>query len=105
MGLIDEAISEFQLAAKDPRYLVECCSLLAACFIDKDFNDLAVQWYARGIESKAIDDEAKCGLLYELGSLLVANGEPDAARERFLELYGVNSNYRDVAAKLEELPS
>lgn len=105
MGLLDEAIGEFQLAARDPRYLVECCSLLAACFIDKDFNDLAVQWYARGIESVAIDDEAKCGLLYELGSLLVATGEPEAARERFLELYGVNSNYRDVVAKLEELPS
>lgn len=105
MGLIDEAIGEFQLAAKDPRFLVECCSHLASCFVEKNFNDLAVQWYARGLESSAIDEESRCGLLYELGSLLAAIGEPDAARERFLELYGINSNYRDVVAKLEELPS
>ena len=104
MELIDEAIGEFQLAAKDPRYLVECCSLLAACFVDKSFYDLAVQWYARGVESPAVDQESKMGLLYELGTLLAATGEPQAARARFLEIYGINSNYRDVVAKLEELP-
>lgn len=104
MELIDEAIAEFQLAAKDPRYLVECCSLLAACFVDKSFYDLAVQWYARGVESPAVDQESKMGLLYELGTLLAATGEPQAARARFLEIYGMNSNYRDIVAKLEELP-
>jgi len=103
MGLLDEAIGEFQLAAKDPRYLVECCSLLASCFVDKGFEDLAVQWYARGLESTAIDEDSRCGLLYELANLLAATGEPEAARERFQELYGVDSNYRDVGARLEEL--
>ena len=29
--------------------------------------------------------------------------EREAARERFVELYGINSNYRDVVARLEEL--
>jgi tetratricopeptide (TPR) repeat protein len=103
MGLIDEAIGEFQMAAKDARYLVECCSLLAACFVDKEFFDLAVQWYVRGLESPALDEPAKLGLLYELGTLLAVTGEPDAARARFREIYGINSNYRDVVAKLEEL--
>ncbi|MCZ6508648.1 MAG: hypothetical protein O7A04_11470 [Acidobacteria bacterium] len=102
MGLIDEAIGEFQLAAKDPRFLVESCSLLASCFVDKNFFDLAVQWYERGLESSAIDEGAKLGLLYELGTLLAATGGREAARERFLEIYGINSNYRDIVAKLEE---
>ncbi len=105
MGLIDEAIGEFQLAAKDDRYLVDCSSLLASCFLGKDLPDLAIQWFVRGIESPAIDPESRLGLLYELASLLAATGERDAARERFLEIYGVNSNYRDVATKLEELPA
>ena len=105
MGLIDEAIGEFQLAAKDDRYLVDCSSLLASCFISKDLPDLAIQWLVRGIESPAIDPESRLGLLYELASLLAAMGEQVAARERFLEIYGVNSSYRDVATKLEELPA
>jgi tetratricopeptide (TPR) repeat protein len=105
MGLIDEAIGEFQLAAKDDRYLVDCSSLLASCFVEKDLPDLAIQWFVRGIDSPAIDPESKLGLLYELASLLDKVGEPEAARARFLEIYGVNSNYRDVATKLETLPA
>src|SRR5262249_2319847 len=35
MGLIDEAIGEFQLASKDPARAVECCSMLGLCFLEK----------------------------------------------------------------------
>ncbi len=103
MGLTDEAIGEFQMAAKDPRYLVQSCSLLASCFVEKGFNDLAIQSYETGLASPVLEEDERLGLLYELGSLLVATGEPEAAREKFLEIYGTNSNYRDVVARLEEL--
>ncbi len=103
MGLVDEAIGEFQLASKDPRYLVDCCSLLAASFIDKGFPELAVKWYLRGLESPTLTEEESLGLLYELGNLHLSMGDEDKARLRFVEIYGINSNYRDVVAKLEEL--
>ena len=103
MGLVDEAIGEFQLAAKDPRYLVDCCSLLAASFVDKGFPELAVKWYLRGLDSPSLTEEESLGLLFELGNLHLSLGEEDKARERFVEIYGINSNYRDVVAKLEEL--
>jgi tetratricopeptide (TPR) repeat protein len=103
MGLVDEAIGEFQLAAKDPRYLVDCCSLLAASFVDKGFPELAVKWYLRGLESPSLTEEENLGLLYELGNLHLSLSEEDKARERFIEIYGINSNYRDVVAKLQEL--
>ena len=103
MGLVDEAIGEFQLAAKDPRYLVDCCSLLAASFVDKGFPELAVKWYLRGLESPSLAEEESLGLLYELGNLHLSMDEEDRARERFVEIYGINSNYRDVVAKLQEL--
>ncbi len=103
MGLIDEAIGEFQLAAKDSRYLVECCSLLAACFQEKGYPELAVHWYERGLDSPSLQDEERLGLLYELGSLELALDERESARRRFVEIYGRSSTYRDVLAKLEEL--
>ncbi|MFQ5348881.1 MAG: tetratricopeptide repeat protein [Thermoanaerobaculia bacterium] len=103
MGLVDEAIGEFQLAAKDPRYLVDCCSLLAASFVDKGFPELAVKWYLRGLDSPSLTEDESLGLLYELGNLHLSLGEEDKARERFVEIYGINSNYRDVVAKLQEL--
>ena len=103
MGLVDEAIGEFQLAAKDPRYLVDCCSLLAASFVDKGFPELAVKWYQRGLDSPSLSEEESLGLLYELGNLHVSLGDEDKARERFVEIYGINSNYRDVVARLKDL--
>ena len=103
MGLVDEAIGEFQLAAKDPRYLVDCCSLLAASFVDKGFPELAVKWYLRGLDSPSLTEEESLGLLYELGNLHLALGEGERARQRFVEIYGINSNYRDVVAKLQDL--
>jgi tetratricopeptide (TPR) repeat protein len=103
MDLIDEAISEFQLAAKDHRYLVDCCSLLAACFIEKGFPELAIKWYNEGLSSPIITEEETLGLVYELGDLYLAIGEQEEARLRFVEIYGVNSDYRDVGTKLAEL--
>jgi tetratricopeptide (TPR) repeat protein len=103
MGLVDEAIGEFQLAAKDSRYLVECCSLLAGCFQSKGYPELAVHWYERGLASPSVREDERLGLLYELGNLEIAIGARERARERFVELYGISSTYRDVVAKLEEL--
>lgn len=103
MGLVDEAIGEFQLAAKSPQYLVDCCSLLGASFSEKGFPDLAVKWYERGLKAPSVTDEEKLGLLYELGNVQLASGDKETAKETFAEIYGVNSNYRDVVAKLEEL--
>ncbi len=105
MGLVDEAIGEFQLASKDPRYLVDCCSLLGNCFLEKGFEDLAVKWYRRGLEAPGITEDETLGLLYELGNLHMTTGDPEAAHSTFVEIYGINSNYRDVVAKLEELRS
>jgi len=103
MGLIDEAIGEFQLAAKDSGYLVDSCSLLGACFLEKGFGDLAIKWYQRGLDSPAVSEDETLGLLYEMGNLHLALGDVDEARRTFIEIYGVNSNYRDVVARLEDL--
>ncbi|MGE0641315.1 MAG: tetratricopeptide repeat protein [Thermoanaerobaculia bacterium] len=103
MGLLDEAIGEFQLASKEPRYLVDCCSLLGGCFLEKGLPELATKWYKRGLETPNLPEEAYLGLLYDLGNVYQFQGDADRARTTFVEIYGVNSNYRDVVAKLSEL--
>ena len=103
MGLVDEAIGEFQLAAKDPRYLVDCCSLLATCFLEKGFPELAIKWYKEGLDSPTISEEETLGLWYELGNLYASIGEEGQARQQFVEIYGINSSYRDVGSRLDEL--
>ncbi|MFP3942009.1 MAG: hypothetical protein ACLF0P_17070, partial [Thermoanaerobaculia bacterium] len=103
MGLLDEAIGEFQLAAKSPEYLVACASMLGMCFREKGLPELAIKWYERGLEAPSISDEDRSGLLYDLGEAKLAAGDREAAYRAFVDLYGVNTNYRDVVARLAEL--
>ncbi len=103
MGLIDEAIGEFQLAAKDRAYLVSCCSNLGLCFLEKGIPELAVKWYRRGLDAPGISEDDSLGLLYDLGNAHLSTGDNATAYKTFVELYGINSNYRDVVARIEEL--
>jgi pilus assembly protein FimV len=103
MGLLDEAIGEFQLAAKEPSFLVSCASMLGLCFREKGLPELAVKWYQRGLQAGEISDDDRLGLLYDLGEAQLAAGDRTAAYHAFVDAYGVNTNYRDVVGRLAEL--
>jgi tetratricopeptide (TPR) repeat protein len=103
MGLLDEAIGEFQLSSKDPRYLVESSSMLGICFMEKGLPELAVRWYRKGLESPQISEDVTLGLLYDMGIAYMSLADYDAAYKTFVEIYGMNSNFRDTSGKLQEL--
>jgi pilus assembly protein FimV len=103
MGLLDEAIGEFQVAAKDAGHLVLCCSMLGLCFLDKGLPELAVKWYRRGLEAPGLAEEDHLGLLYDLGCAYLAVDDKASAYKAFVDLYGINNGYRDVVARIEEL--
>ncbi len=103
MGLIDEAIGEFQLASKDPGRVVECCSMLGHCFLEKGMPQLAIKWFRKGLESPGIEDPATAGMLYDLAQVYQDTGDTDSAYRTFQEVYGLNANYRDVVRRVNEL--
>ena len=94
---------EFQLAAKDAKLLVECCSMLGLCFLDKGLPELAIKWYRRGLQSPRLSEEDSLGLLYDMGNVYESMGDTEEAYKTFVEIYGINTNYRDVVARIEEL--
>ncbi len=103
MGLLDEAIGEFQIAAKEPTHLVLCCSMLGLCFLDKGLPELAVRWYRRGLEAPGLSEEDNLGLHYDLGCAYLGLDDKESAYKVFVDLYGMDTNYRDVVARIEEL--
>jgi tetratricopeptide (TPR) repeat protein len=103
MGLIDEAVGEFQLASKDPKRAVECASMLGLCFLEKGMPQLAIKWYRKGLEMPEITEEEHVGLLYDLGAAYQEVGDTDNAQKAFLEVYGMNSNYRDIVNRIKQL--
>jgi tetratricopeptide (TPR) repeat protein len=103
MSLTDEAISEFQRAAKSPQYAVECCSMLGLCFLEKGLPQLAIKWYRKGLDTVGIREEDRLGLQYDLANLYADLGDRENAYRTFLEIYGSNASFRDVGERLKEL--
>jgi tetratricopeptide (TPR) repeat protein len=103
MGLVDEAIAEFQLAAKDEARLLECASMLGICFLEKGMSKLAVKWFEKGLGAPGRSEEEYQGLRYDLASALEQAGETGRALALFTELYGQDASFRDVADKLRQL--
>ncbi len=103
MGLVDEAIGEFQLASKDPGRTVECCSMLGHCFLEKGMPQLAIKWFRKGLETPAIQDAETAGMLYDLATVYQDTGDTNLAYETFQEVFGLNANYRDVVQRVRDL--
>lgn len=80
MELIDEAVGEFQKAAKDSRFLVECASRLARCFVEKGYPKLAIKWLEKGLTSPGLVEEAADGLRAQLAKIRRSGGEGNPGR-------------------------
>jgi len=109
MALYDEGIGEFQKAyqlaekAKDTSRLVQCCSLLAACFLEKGLPQLAVRWYQNALNAPGLDADSSLALLYEVGAAYEIAGDRAAALKSFMEVYARNIDYRNVAERIRDL--
>jgi tetratricopeptide (TPR) repeat protein len=109
MGLLEEAISEFQKVAKANergrpfRYAMQCCTLLGLAFMEKGQPDIAAIWYERALLTPGVDPESILALRYDLGIAQESAGEPAAALKSFSKVYAMNIDYRDVAERIAAL--
>jgi hypothetical protein len=109
MGLLDEAIGEFQKVAKAVQkgkpfpYAMNCSTLLALTFMDKGEPKIASLWYKRALEVPGLDPETVLALRYDLAVSLETAGESTAALDSFRQVYAMNIDYRDVADHIATL--
>ena len=109
MGLLEEAIGEFQKVAKANdrgkafRYAMQCSTLLGLAFMEKSQPDIAAIWYERALNTPGIDSESKLALRYDLGVAQESAGDLEAALKSFSQVYAVNIDYRDVAERIASL--
>ena len=71
--------------------------------MEKGLPQVAVKWFTKGLSSPGRDEETYQALRYDLGCAHQQAGQTKAALDTFLEVYGANVNYRDVAEKIENL--
>jgi thioredoxin-like negative regulator of GroEL len=67
--------------------------------------DLAVRWYERALKAERIDSDTDTAIRFELACACDAAGDRSAALRHFMEVYGTNIDYRDVAERIKALRS
>lgn len=111
MGLLDEAIGELQKVCQSAErghpfpQLMQTYTWLAQCFLDKGVPEAAIRWYESAIKLANLDQDTRIALNYELGSAHEMAGNKVAALKHFMEVYGSNIDYRDVAERIQALKS
>jgi hypothetical protein len=109
MGLLDEAIGELQKVCSAIErghpftQVIQAYTWLASCFVEKGVPEAAVKWYEKALKAPAIDEESKMAVYYELAAAHESAGNKKAALSNFMEVYGTNIDYRDVAERIKGL--
>lgn len=111
MGLLDEAIGELQKVCRaiDTGHSfsqpIQAYTWLAQCLVDKGAPEAAVRWYQKALKIPELDDSSRCAIYYDLAAAYEAFGDRKSALTNFMEVYGSNIDFRDVASRIKTLKS
>jgi len=103
-GDTDRAVEHFQATAADPRFKLDSQQGLGACFYRKGLFPLAA-WQFEAALAAAGGPAGERGkeICYHLGLVSERMNDRPGAYARYLAVYEVDINYRDVAHKIEAL--
>jgi tetratricopeptide (TPR) repeat protein len=103
MGLLDEAIAEFQKALRGPENRVRAYEALGQCFLEKSQFKVAATLLARGLLEPNHDDEQLVGVLYLLGYCSEALQLWNDALRYYQRVAAVDIEFRDVSERISSL--
>ena len=110
MGLMDEAIGELQKVCHSIdkgvpfSQTMQAYTWLAQSLVDKGVPGASYKWYEKAL-GIATDEQQRLSLHYDLAAAYEAAGNRPSALQHFLEVYGSNIDYRDVAERIKALKS
>ena len=103
-GQVDKALENFQAAVADPRFELESRQGLGACFYKKGLYPLAArQFEAALLAAGGVASEKGREICYHLGLVSERMNDRSGALTRYLQIYEVDINYKDVGRKIEDL--
>ncbi|MGD8278395.1 MAG: tetratricopeptide repeat protein [Gemmatimonadota bacterium] len=103
MGLLDEAIGEFQVALRGNGNRLRILEELGHCFFLKDNHTVAIKVLRRALELDTDDELEMIGVYYYLGRAYEEQGESDQARDAYERVVGLDINFQDVADRMARL--
>jgi tetratricopeptide (TPR) repeat protein len=105
MGLLDEAIAEFQKALRSPERegRLRTSEALGQAFFEKGQHAVAESVLRRAVEGLDGGDDEKIGLIYWLGRALEQQGKTTEARASYERALAVDIRFMDTSDRVHRL--
>jgi tetratricopeptide (TPR) repeat protein len=103
MGLLDDAIREFDTAARDPKRSCVCSSMIGTIHLERGELNEAIAAFMRGLEAPDRTKEQDASLLYEVAAAYEAKRMTRQALDYFQRSAKTMPSFRDVQERVRRL--
>jgi tetratricopeptide (TPR) repeat protein len=103
MGLVDEAISEFQQALRAQSDHLPTHELLGQCFMEKGQYEVAVHSMGRALDAGLEVEDELLGIYYQMARAHEELGNKGEALEFYEKVFALDINFQDVTERLRVL--
>lgn len=103
MGLLDEAISEFQAALRASANHLPTYELMGQTFMEMGKHEAAVKSLERALRTRAAVEDDLVGIYYYLARAYEHLGKKDSAVEYYDRVFSLDINFADVTERLRAL--
>ncbi len=103
MGLYNEAIEEFHIAAKDRSLALKAFEMIGACLVEKEKLDDAITVMEAGLRIPNHQPVEYFGLHYLLAQAHENKGDLNRALQYYAKAYSLDPSIKEVRVRIEEL--
>ncbi len=103
MGIVEDAIEEFEKAAVDPAMKVMSFKAIAACHMELGNSQGAIDTFRKLLSKMTSDNNEYLDVKYELAGIYEQSNEYYNALRTYSEIQALDGGYRDVAWKIESV--
>lgn len=103
MGLLDDAIAEFQLCLANPQKQCVAYTMIGLCYLAKGQVSEAVAHFKKGLYVEHKTEREELGLYYELGRAHEMLHDVEEALSYYQKVFERDRSFRDVHERIEAL--
>jgi len=103
MGLLPDAVGEFEVAGRDPGRECMCFAMIGLIYLEQSQLDRAAEAYVRALSAAQKTVEQEMSLYYDLGNVYEMKRQNQDALYYFQKIARRDPGYRDVAERIRHL--
>jgi hypothetical protein len=96
MGLLDDALQEFLVSARDPARHADCMLMSAIILSEKGQFDQAIETCALALNAAQIHPKERAAVFHELAQIMTAKGERGQARWCYEQIPGLDPTFPKI---------